>query len=442
MPKRLVDGEGIWRSQKLRQLKLEYRSEYANLLPLAGDRGSFECDPASIWADVYAYNRPDITPEDVEAILAEFERVKLLFRWPHEGKTWGYWVGIEKGGLLSKPSERYSKDPVPDADELTRFSGVSPAPHPPDNRAVDAVTPRTGLGSGLGSGSGQEEDSHSHSAAQRGRLDKRTVLSSTDTGTQKQDQNQKQNQLTLLAVTERFGNCGEGYKALREDDPMLPILVKLTEERLEVYKESNEPLDTPKITGGLTAREASAGIAWSYVKIAMELLILTDQYIKLSGPAPEGCVNFSESQIRKVLGAMCNWPEIQSDDPAWQDMSTALYAAIMYWAFKESDYWSKKLKTLGDVIRSVPAIRKQYEKFYAHLSEDKKPHKLGIGFPEEPEEDIPLCAMCGKNLCPVAPPDAWEPATNGEGYYLNCEECDPPSVYPPPPSNRLHAIEG
>ena len=31
--------------------------------------GSFECDPASIWADMYSYNRANITVADVTAML-------------------------------------------------------------------------------------------------------------------------------------------------------------------------------------------------------------------------------------------------------------------------------------------------------------------------------------------------------------------------------------
>ena len=104
MPKRIVDGEGIWKSDKIAQVEPpRYRAEYANLLPLALANGSFECNARAIWATSYSYNRPDITPEDVAAILEEFERAKLLFRWTVSGKTWGFWVGIDKPGRL--PSE-------------------------------------------------------------------------------------------------------------------------------------------------------------------------------------------------------------------------------------------------------------------------------------------------------------------------------------------------
>jgi hypothetical protein len=98
MPKRMLDGDRLWRSDKLRQVQPEsFRAEYANIYPLALANGSFECAPERVWYEVYAYNRPSITAENVRAILDEFERVKLLFRW-HDAsnKQWGYWVGCEK----------------------------------------------------------------------------------------------------------------------------------------------------------------------------------------------------------------------------------------------------------------------------------------------------------------------------------------------------------
>lgn len=114
MAKRVVDGGGLWRSDKLALVEPEWiRPEYANLIPLALANGSFEASARRVWADVYSYNRPGITLEMVEQILAELERVKLLFRWTDEaGKQWGYWVGIEKrGGCRPKVVWRRSTRP-------------------------------------------------------------------------------------------------------------------------------------------------------------------------------------------------------------------------------------------------------------------------------------------------------------------------------------------
>jgi len=107
MPARIVDGDALWRSKKLKKVPARFRSEYANLLPLAEANGVFECDPDRVWADVYSFNRPEITPDIVGEILDEMERADLLRRWKPNGKIYGYWVGIEKTGRL--PSESHVK---------------------------------------------------------------------------------------------------------------------------------------------------------------------------------------------------------------------------------------------------------------------------------------------------------------------------------------------
>ena len=43
MPKRVVDGEAVWTSRKLKMIEPEWvRGEYTNLLPLALANGVFE----------------------------------------------------------------------------------------------------------------------------------------------------------------------------------------------------------------------------------------------------------------------------------------------------------------------------------------------------------------------------------------------------------------
>lgn len=109
MPSRIVDGDALWRSDKLNQVEPpSFRAEYANMIPLALADGSFECNPRRVWADVYSYNRSDISLEDVESILAEFERVGLLrLRSDEKGKVWGFWVGIEKRLPCDAHKNRY-----------------------------------------------------------------------------------------------------------------------------------------------------------------------------------------------------------------------------------------------------------------------------------------------------------------------------------------------
>ena len=176
MPKRIVDGDALWRSKKLGQVEpAAFRAEYANLIPLALANGTFEADPRLVWATVYAYNRPDITHADVEAVLAEFRRAKMLFTWrdPSDGKEWGYWVGIERPGRLPGKSRHGTNERVGAAvpeDELRKFldsncihteeSGLENSP--------DGSEKLLGFGSGLGSGIGSGEgNTIAHSSNER-----------------------------------------------------------------------------------------------------------------------------------------------------------------------------------------------------------------------------------------------------------------------------------
>lgn len=107
MPKRIVDGEAIWTSEKLGSVQPEWiRAEYANLLPLATANGTFELDSKTIWSRVYSRNRPSITVKKVQQILEELEHRLLLFRFEVGGKDWGYWIGIDKPGRLPPPARR------------------------------------------------------------------------------------------------------------------------------------------------------------------------------------------------------------------------------------------------------------------------------------------------------------------------------------------------
>lgn len=144
MPKRVLDGEGLWRSDKLSQVQpLKARPEYANILPLAFANGSFECLPRKVWSTVYSYNRPDVSAEDVETFLNAFESAGLLFRWNEpDGKNWAYFTGIEKPGRLPGQSRRKKNEKVgadPPKEALRKFLESKNFP---------------GLGFGIGSGIG------------------------------------------------------------------------------------------------------------------------------------------------------------------------------------------------------------------------------------------------------------------------------------------------
>ncbi len=129
MPARVVDGDGLWRSKKLKRMSPEFRGEYANLVPLAEANGVFDCDPDRVWSDVYAFNRPEIYVETVEKILYELEQVDLLRRWKDKDKVWGYWTGIHKSGRLPTGVhlKRYKNLPPEPPPEIT-FDGDRPEP--------------------------------------------------------------------------------------------------------------------------------------------------------------------------------------------------------------------------------------------------------------------------------------------------------------------------
>jgi hypothetical protein len=214
MPKRIVDGEGIWKSDKIAAVEpARFRGEYANLLPLALANGSFECNARAVWATVYSYNRPDVTPEDVSAILGEFERVKLLYRWTVSGKTWGFWVGIDKPGRL--PSEarlngRHDRrgEEVP-KDKLREFLGYSienkteanGMPSVSQEETTGAPIGSLGLGLGLGKGLGKGNGMGLGSGSGEGSGEGNTVTKALRERNENQNPPESQN-LSLKRKTE------------------------------------------------------------------------------------------------------------------------------------------------------------------------------------------------------------------------------------------------
>jgi hypothetical protein len=156
MPKRILDGEGLWRSAKLSRVEpIRARAEYANMIPLALANGSFECSARLIWSQVYSFNRPDVTPEDVEIFLKAFEEARLLFRWMDgDGRSWAYFVGIDKPGRLPGKSRKGKNEKVgaePPLDALRKF--------------LDSKNfPGFGFGLGFGIGSGGKESAPANGA--------------------------------------------------------------------------------------------------------------------------------------------------------------------------------------------------------------------------------------------------------------------------------------
>ncbi len=116
MPKRVVDGDALWLSEKVRSLPEEYRLHYANWIPMAEANGVFEADIYRIQAKIYAYLMPEVTPEIVASILKAFTEAGLVKQWREDDKNWGYFTGIEKSGRL------------PPLGHLSRYKNLPPSP--------------------------------------------------------------------------------------------------------------------------------------------------------------------------------------------------------------------------------------------------------------------------------------------------------------------------
>ena len=175
MNKRILDGWGLWKSDKLARIQsLRFRAEYANWIPLALANGVFEADTRRIWATIYSYNRPDVSFEDADEIKRELCRVGLLFLWPDEetGKVWGFFVGIDRSGRLPSKSRLDKKHepigPTPPADALRSYVELT------RTKALDSSVVSQwlangclgfGFGIGLGSGSGSGTGSRASHAA-------------------------------------------------------------------------------------------------------------------------------------------------------------------------------------------------------------------------------------------------------------------------------------
>lgn len=120
MPMRMVDGDRIWTSSTLRKLPEKYRLHYANWLPMAEANGTFEADPEKIHHTIYNFLVKSVTVREVKHILSLFIEHKLVIIWKENGKTWGFFSGMEKKGRLPSKSQlvKYKELPPSIPEEL------------------------------------------------------------------------------------------------------------------------------------------------------------------------------------------------------------------------------------------------------------------------------------------------------------------------------------
>jgi hypothetical protein len=129
VPKRVIDFDAMWGSDKLASCAAWAQAEYAWLYGLADASGCFEITNLRvIWGRVAAI-RENFTIERLEQVFAEFQDKGLLFVWEHEGKRYAHWTGSDVPGRLPPPSWRMRLEkfapPVPKqrlAEYMGRFA--------------------------------------------------------------------------------------------------------------------------------------------------------------------------------------------------------------------------------------------------------------------------------------------------------------------------------
>jgi hypothetical protein len=106
MPKRVIDFDALWASDKISACAEWAQAEYAWLYGLADCAGCFELTNLRvIWGRIAAVRR-NFSIERLEQVFAEFQDKGLLFVWSESGKRYGHWTGSDVPGRLPPPSWR------------------------------------------------------------------------------------------------------------------------------------------------------------------------------------------------------------------------------------------------------------------------------------------------------------------------------------------------
>jgi hypothetical protein len=105
-----VIRDRIWESKKLRRCSKEAALAYPWIYLVADSWGRFEFNPPRIWALVFG-GRKDVSPEDVERWLSEYEREELLIRYHIDGEL-AVWSGFYSRAKKLRKNSQYP-DPAP-----------------------------------------------------------------------------------------------------------------------------------------------------------------------------------------------------------------------------------------------------------------------------------------------------------------------------------------
>jgi hypothetical protein len=136
MPKRVIDFDALWASEKIAGCADWAQAEYAWLYGLADASGCFELTNLRvIWGRVAAI-RKNLSIEKLAAVIEEFTAHGLLFTWEENGKRYGHWTGSDVPGRLPAPSWRVRLErlapPLPRAELAAYVSRYSSRRMSPD----------------------------------------------------------------------------------------------------------------------------------------------------------------------------------------------------------------------------------------------------------------------------------------------------------------------
>jgi hypothetical protein len=166
LPKRLIDYDAIWASDKLASCPEWAIPEYTWLYGIADATGCFELSNLRVlWGKVSAI-RPNLTLSHLKDCLDVFHEKGLLFIWEANGKTFGHWTGSTKGERLPPPSQRnrykHIDSQVPQ-NELHQYEDGFTSRHD-----LSEVQTRLALGLGSHKVSSRAQDSSLVAKTQRG----------------------------------------------------------------------------------------------------------------------------------------------------------------------------------------------------------------------------------------------------------------------------------
>lgn len=107
-------------SKSLAHCSQEADAWFPRFLFLGDDWGRFEFDVDLMHVLLFP-KRIEVSQEDIEGWLKEYEDWGMLFRWSEQGKEYGFWVNNDEHSPFSKTRRNISKLPPPPEKELETY---------------------------------------------------------------------------------------------------------------------------------------------------------------------------------------------------------------------------------------------------------------------------------------------------------------------------------